>query len=94
MTFTGPTEAPVPIGGGEEAQRQIQPPHSSPVEVKDIPRQHSRMGKRAITFYVKEDAFKQVRVLSVQTDKSLQELMQEAMDWLFREYGLQRIAKE
>ena len=56
--------------------------------------QQSRIGKRAITFYVSPDAFRQLRVLSAQTDRTIQELMQEALDWQFQQHDMHRIARE
>src|SRR3954451_603280 len=56
--------------------------------------QQSRIGKRAVTFYVSPEAFRQLRVLSAQTDRTIQELMQEALDWQFQQHDMHRIARD
>ena len=68
------------------------PQPSAPQEAK--PRQQSRVGKRAVTFYVSPVAFRQLGVLSAQTDRTIQELMQEALDWQFQQHDMHRIARE
>jgi hypothetical protein len=98
MSFTPLDEAPNAVSSAQPAQ-DTEPMVAAAqplVEAgeKGKVRQQSRIGKRAVTFYLNNDAFKQIRMLSVQTDRSIQDLMQEATDWLFLEYGLHRIAKE
>jgi hypothetical protein len=58
------------------------------------PAQRSRIGKRAVTFYVSQEAFRQLGILSAQTDRSIQDLMVDALNSLFQSHGLSRIAKE
>ncbi len=54
----------------------------------------SRVGKRAVTFYMSPEAFRQLAVLAATTDRSVQDLMAEATDLLFQQHGLARIARE
>jgi hypothetical protein len=84
MTFTPPSDPPQPVGTDA-----VPPPATD-----EKPRQKSRIGKRAVTFYVGSDAFRQLGVLSAQTDRTIQDLMQEAVDWLFQQHGLHRLAKD
>jgi hypothetical protein len=56
------------------------------------PVQASRLGRRAVTFYLKTDAFKQLGILSAQTDRTVQDLMTEQVNELFQKHNLSRIA--
>ena len=91
MSFNAPSDPPRPIGAGETPKP---PASTSGGEAAGASRQRSRVGKRAITFYVSPEAFRQVGILSVQTDRTVQDLMQEALDQLFQQHGLHRLARE
>ena len=52
----------------------------------------SRSGQRVVTFYVKPEAHKQLRLLGVERGDSIQELMIEALNDLFSKHGKSRIA--
>src|SRR5215216_6414722 len=90
MNLTGPSDRPKPRTAPEPPP--VAPP--PPQQVNDKPRQQSRVGKRAVTFYVNDDAFRQLGVLSAQTDRTVQDLMQEALDWQFQQHDMHRIAKQ
>ena len=47
----------------------------------------SRRGKRNVSVYVNPTAAKQLRLLMVEQDRTVQALMEEAMNDLFRKYG-------
>ena len=102
MTFDAPGSIPRVVGGDTGAQAAVgstpapEHPSSAPASVSqgETNRQRSRIGKRAVTFYVSDEAFRQLGVLSAQTDKTIQSLMQEAVDWVFQTHGLARIARE
>lgn len=51
-----------------------------------------REGKQFIAAHVVSDAAKQFKLLAVQQDKDVQELLVEAINDLFGKYGLSRIA--
>lgn len=51
-----------------------------------------REGRQFIAGHVMPDAAKQFKLLAVQQDKDVQELMIEAINDLFAKYGLSRIA--
>lgn len=53
----------------------------------------SRAGKKGVTFYLKPDAMKQLRSIGVEEDATLQGLMLEAANMLFRSRGKAEIAK-
>lgn len=53
----------------------------------------SRMGKKGVTFYLEPDAVKQLRGIGLDEDASLQALMIEAANMLFRSRGKNEIAK-
>lgn len=52
----------------------------------------SRAGQRAVTLYVKPEAHKQLRLLAVDAGSSVQDLMTEALNDLFRKHGRTLIA--
>src|SRR3712207_252455 len=94
MTLTGPADPPQPIGvPGPEISGPSQAP-GKPGASEPRQQQASRTGKRAVTFYVSPDAFRQLRVLAAQTDKTIQQIMLEALDWQFQQHDMHRIAKE
>src|SRR5271166_1416544 len=102
MTFDAPGSIPKQVGGDTGTQAAVAstpaPEHPSSelpaVSQGETNRQRSRIGKRAVTFYVSDEAFRQLGVLSAQTDKTIQSLMLEAVDWVFQTHGLARIARE
>jgi hypothetical protein len=53
----------------------------------------SRVGKKGVTFYLKPDAMKQLRSLGLDEDRTLQGLMIEASNMLFKSRGKAEIAK-
>lgn len=52
----------------------------------------SRTGQRAVTVYVKPEAHKQLRLLAVEQGGSIQDLMTEALNDLFRKHQRSQIA--
>lgn len=74
--------SPVPVIAQGVAQAPPQP--SAP--------QRSRVGKRAVTFHIDEAAQKQLRLLCVETDRTSQSLLGEALNDLFRKYDRSAIA--
>ncbi len=110
MNLTGPSDPPKSVGKHDQgisgsSQEPGKPgPSTNPkntvqmqgteTSVSSNPRQASRIGKRAVTFYVGNDAFRQLGVLSAQTDRTVQDLMQEALDWQFQQHDMHRIAKQ
>ena len=53
----------------------------------------SRIGKKGVTFYLKPDAIRQLRMISIDEDTTLQALMIEAANLLFHSRGKAEIAK-
>lgn len=53
----------------------------------------SRMGKKGVTFYLQPEVVKQLRTIGLQEDKTLQTLMIEAANMLFKSRGKAEIAK-
>ena len=70
------------------------PPDSAPApEAKPASqRPPSREGKRALTVYLRPEAWKQLRMLSVQIESSTQALGEDAINLLFEKHRLNRIA--
>jgi hypothetical protein len=52
----------------------------------------SREGKRALTVYLRPEAWKQLRMLSLQIESSTQALGEDAINLLFEKHRLNRIA--
>lgn len=61
-----------------------------PVRAKSRP--PSREGKRILSVYLKPEAWKQLRMLSVNLESSTQALGEEAINLLFEKHRLNRIA--
>ena len=62
-------------------------------EPKPAPqRPPSREGKRVLSIYLKPEAWKQLRMLSVQIESSTQALGEDAINLLFEKHRLNRIA--
>jgi hypothetical protein len=68
----------------------------STLSTKALPRDGRapcRVGKKGITFYLEPSAVKQLRWIGLTEDKSLQALMTEAANMLFKTRGKAQIAK-
>lgn len=52
----------------------------------------TRKGRKGIMTYVESDAHKALAMLAIEQDKTQQELMREALNGLFRQYGKTPIA--
>jgi hypothetical protein len=63
-------------------------PESKPA----VQRPPSREGKRVLSIYLKPEAWKQLRMLSVQVESSTQALGEDAINLLFEKHRLNRIA--
>ncbi len=67
-------------------------PQSPPAESETSgKRPPSREGQRAVTLYVKPEAHKQLRLLALDHGASIQDLMSEALNDLFRKHGRSQI---
>ena len=53
----------------------------------------SRIGKKGVTFYLEPDAIRQLRLIGIDEDTTLQALMVEAANLLFRSRGKSEVAK-
>jgi hypothetical protein len=53
----------------------------------------SRIGKKGVTFYLKPDAMKQLRTIAIEEESSLQSLMLEAANLLFKSRRKPEIAQ-
>lgn len=80
--------------------KPAQMPPPAPVVIPEVAaagqgaatRPPSRTGQRAVTVYVKPEAHKQLRLLGLEQGASVQELMTEALNDLFRKHGRSLIA--
>jgi hypothetical protein len=63
----------------------VMAPQATPAPQKSY-QSPSRAGKRGVTFYLPEDEWRRLRVLSVNTDVPIQELMAEAVGLLFNRH--------
>ena len=69
---------------------ETRPAEPEPVAWKAVP--PSRRGKKALTGYFDPSALKQLRVLAASEDMTMQALMTEAINDLFKKYGKPHIA--
>jgi hypothetical protein len=67
-------------------------PNPAPEAKPAAQRPPSREGKRALTVYLRPEAWKQLRMLSVQIESSTQALGEDAINLLFEKHRLNRIA--
>ena len=69
-------------------------PASDREATQEVPgRAPSRRGRKAVTVYVNAEAHKQLRLLSVELDQSVQALGVEAWNMLFAQHGKAQIAE-
>lgn len=68
--------------------------HVSSSKQKELPavRSNGRVGKKAIAGFFDPAVSRQLRILGVQLDRTVQELLAEALNDLFGKYGLSRLA--
>lgn len=52
----------------------------------------TRLGKRAVTFYIDQAAYKQFAILAVEEDRNHEALLREALNLLFQNRGRSPIA--
>lgn len=64
-----------------------------PKSVGASARAPSRVGKKGVTFYLEPEAVKQLRSVGLEEDHTLQALMVEAVNMLFKSRGKAEIAK-
>ncbi len=75
---------------------EAEPAEAAPVSLPPAPRAKtrppSREGKRVLSVYLKPEAWKQLRMLSLNLESPTQALGEEAINLLFEKYRLNRIA--
>src|SRR4051794_34809305 len=68
------------------------PPPAAPVPVTaETRRPPARQGKKAVSFWVDPAASDQLRIASVTQRRSVQQIMEEALDGWFAAHGLPRL---
>jgi hypothetical protein len=85
------TRKPSGLVAATKLERPAAPP---PEPVQEIARAGSRRGKKTIAFWADSAAAKQLRRLAADEERTVQDLMLEALDDLFRKRNLPRIAQE
>jgi hypothetical protein len=89
--------APVTVPGARPGLRPPIEPAEARAEALPRPKwikAKTREDKRGVGFYVGRDAWRQLRKLCADEERSQQDLMIEALDDLFAKYRLARIARE
>ena len=70
------------------------PPPPKPAVVSDTaPKQASRIGKKTVIFYDDPKAVKAIKQLGLDDDRTIQDLMHEAVDDLLVKYGRHAFGK-
>jgi hypothetical protein len=75
--------------GVTRPSQNLLPPSAAPPDAKRAP---VRQGKKAIAFWVDAAASRQLRTAAASMDRTIQDVMEEALDDWFRKHGLSRIA--
>jgi hypothetical protein len=83
------TKRPSPFAAKASAAPAVAPEKPA---ARSNARPPSREGKRVLTVYLKPEAWKQLRMLSVNLESSTQALGEEAINLLFEKHRLNRIA--
>jgi hypothetical protein len=78
-----------PAPGADEGEPPAPAAESAPVRKARPP---SREGKRILSIYLRPEAWKQLRMLSVNLETPTQALGEEAINLLFEKHRLNRIA--
>ncbi|MFZ0705180.1 MAG: ribbon-helix-helix domain-containing protein [Candidatus Korobacteraceae bacterium] len=76
----------------QPAPSEPQPPLPQVEAKRPTTRPPSREGKRVLSIYLPPEAWKQLRLLSLNTETSTQALGEEAINLLFEKHRLNRIA--
>ncbi len=82
------TEKPVKANTAPKTKK-IEAPEGEGAKTVQPP---SRRGKRAFTGYFAPEVLKQLKILAAAEDKTMQSLMTEAINELFKKYGRPHIA--
>ncbi|WP_128565157.1 ribbon-helix-helix domain-containing protein [Methylobacterium crusticola] len=62
-------------------------------KAKKYDRASTRVGTRGVTVWLEPDGFRTLKMLSAERDKTVQDLMTEAVNLLFRKYDKARVLK-
>jgi hypothetical protein len=85
---------PSPSLADAELTRQ---PHraspASPTSAQPGKRTPGRQGKRGVAFWLEPEAFRQLGAMAFEEERSVQSLMEEAVDLMFQSRGKPRIAQ-
>ena len=68
------------------------PPAEGPAHAAHRTRTPGRQGKRGVAFWLNPDAFRQLGMCSVEEDRTVQSIMEEALDLFFQSRGKHRLA--
>jgi hypothetical protein len=78
---------------GPGAPLAVAPPPQTATAKDKAERQKSRQGKKVVTYYLEPEPFTQLKILSAKDGLTVQELMIEALNLLFEQRQLSRIAR-
>ena len=73
---------------------RVAPGPVEPSPEANAKRSQSRQGKRGVAFWLDPLPFKELRSIGLDEDRSLQSLMEEAVDLLFETRGKHRMARK
>ena len=85
-----PSEAPKPLGTGATAEKEKASTSTAGESKTNLP--PSRHGKKALTSYFDPEVIKQLKLLAAAEDRTMQALMSEAINELFKKYNRPYIA--
>jgi hypothetical protein len=89
-----PVLDPVPDPAPEAPVSSTAPEATAPSKkTKKYDRASTRVGARGVTVWLEPEAFRTLKMLSAERDKTVQDLMSEAVNLLFRKYDRPRVSK-
>ena len=75
-----------------KAKQPTPPPQTAPLSITETPKASSRIGTRMLGFHVPEPVQRQFKILAAEQGKTVQALLQEAVNDLFRKHDKEPIA--
>lgn len=93
--MANPGKAPLTFNLNKNLDKSEKPKEIIPKnEGKKIPREKaaSREGRQFVAAHVKPEVVKQLKMIGIQHDKTIQSLLIDAINDIFHKYGVSRIA--
>lgn len=93
VTVLDPVPAPAPEAPEVPAPSPAPETTAPSKKTKKYDRASTRVGARGVTVWLEPEAFRTLKMLGADRDKTVQDLMSEAVNLLFRKYDRPRVSK-